>query len=73
MATVVKQVHQRAGKQEKERQDPEKMRAMLGEQKESRDGQEADQHPVAPLIPPVGIVLMCIVRHGSPRLKASPD
>jgi hypothetical protein len=65
MTTVVKQMHQGAGKQEKQGQCTQQMRAVLGEQKEAGDGQEADQRPVAPRTFPAGILLMVFMRHGN--------
>jgi uncharacterized damage-inducible protein DinB len=58
-------VQQRAECKQQERQRAQQMRAVLGQQEETGDSEETDQHPVDPQIPPVGVMLMFFMRHGT--------
>ena len=49
---MVKEMHQGTGKQQQEWKDAEQVGAMLGDQEETRDGHEPDQHDPERKAPP---------------------
>jgi hypothetical protein len=64
-AVTVKQMHQRTGQQQKERENAEKMGPVFGQQKERADREKTDQYPVAATAMPGWVVLVFMVKwHG---------
>ena len=64
-AVTMKQMHQWAGKYQKERENSEKMRAVFGQQEKRADGEKSDQYPFAAPGMLIRLVLMfMLMRHG---------